>query len=189
MLYSVYKLAVAICIFSVLLLQFMKNHPLFILSPILFHKYIIQKIFYPIKNNEPIHWKKSNRRSTTRQGVDHNRPNIILIIADDLGFNDLSQPKRNNLYEQDVDNINHHHHNNINRDTDTTTSSATTNSRSTTTKDCSDSNNNNNNIKRIGPGIDTKYINSIRENGISFQQAYAGHATCAPSRAALFTGN
>lgn len=183
MLYSVYKLAVAICIVSVLLLQFMKNHPLFILSPILFHKYIIQKIFYPIKNNEPIHWKKSNRRSTTRHGVDHSRPNIILIIADDLGFNDLSQPKRNNLYEQDVDNINHHHHhNNINRDTSRS---------STTTKDCSDSNNsnNNNNIKRIGPGIDTKYINSIRENGISFQQAYAGHATCAPSRAALFTGN
>lgn len=171
MLYNVYILAVAIGIVSVLLLQFMKNHPLFILSPILIHKYIIQKVFYPIKMNEIVHWKKSNSRSTSHYGVDNNHPNIILIIADDLGYNDLSQPKRNSLYERDGSN---HYYNNINRDTTCRTN-----------ENCSDSNT----ITRIGPGVDTKHINSIRENGISFQQAYSGHATCAPSRAALFTGN
>ena len=49
MLQSVYILALAIGIISVLLLQFMKNHPLFILSPILIHKYIIQKFSIQLK--------------------------------------------------------------------------------------------------------------------------------------------
>ena len=171
MLHNVYILAVVIGIVSVLLLQFMKNHPLFILSPILIHKYIIQKFFYPIKMNEIVHWKKSNSRSTSQHGINNNHPNIILIIADDLGYNDLSQPKRNSLYERD-ENI--HYYNNINKDVTCRTND-----------DCSDSNT----ITRIGPGVETKHINSIRENGISFRQAYSGHATCAPSRAALFTGN
>jgi arylsulfatase A-like enzyme len=58
------------------------------------------------------------------------QPNIIIIIADDLGYNDLSG----------------------------------------------------------GAGVMTPYIDSIRENGVTFTQAYAGHATCSPARASLLTG-
>jgi arylsulfatase A-like enzyme len=58
------------------------------------------------------------------------KPNIILIIADDLGINDLSG----------------------------------------------------------GAGVPTPYIDSIAQNGVTFTKAYAGHATCSPSRAALLTG-
>lgn len=36
--------------------------------------------------------------------------------------------------------------------------------------------------------IKTPHIDSIGHNGVSFRNAYAGHATCAPSRAALLTG-
>lgn len=61
---------------------------------------------------------------------EYNRPNILLIIADDLGSNDLSG----------------------------------------------------------GAGVTTPNIDSIRLNGIDFSQGYAGHATCAPSRAAIMTG-
>ena len=57
-------------------------------------------------------------------------PNILQILVDDLGFNDLSG----------------------------------------------------------GCGVATPNIDSIRHNGILFTQAYAGQATCAPSRAALLTG-
>lgn len=59
------------------------------------------------------------------------RPNFIVIIADDLGINDIS----GGLY-----------------------------------------------------GLKTPNIDSIFINGIKFEQAYAGHATCAPSRASLMTG-
>jgi hypothetical protein len=58
------------------------------------------------------------------------RPNILLILADDLGVNDISG----------------------------------------------------------GLGIETPFIDSIAKNGLNFTQAYSSHATCAPSRAALFTG-
>jgi arylsulfatase A-like enzyme len=57
-------------------------------------------------------------------------PNIILILADDLGVNDLSG----------------------------------------------------------GAGVLTPNIDSIAKNGINFTTAYAAQATCAPSRATLFTG-
>jgi arylsulfatase A-like enzyme len=57
-------------------------------------------------------------------------PNVILILADDLGYNDLSG----------------------------------------------------------GAGVQTPNIDSIYRNGVSFTQAYSGHATCSPARAALLTG-
>lgn len=57
-------------------------------------------------------------------------PNIILIVADDLGMNDLSG----------------------------------------------------------GAGVSTPHIDSIAANGINYRTAFAGHATCAPSRASLLTG-
>jgi arylsulfatase A-like enzyme len=58
------------------------------------------------------------------------KPNIIVIVADDLGINDLHG----------------------------------------------------------GAGVETPYIDSIFQNGVRFNKAYAGHATCSPSRAALLTG-
>ncbi|MBX3563460.1 MAG: sulfatase-like hydrolase/transferase [Sphingomonas sp.] len=61
-------------------------------------------------------------------------PNVILIVADDLGFNDIS------LNGGGV------------------------------------------------AGMPTPNIDAIARNGMSFSQAYAGNATCAPSRAALLTG-
>ncbi|RYG69578.1 hypothetical protein EON64_02345 [archaeon] len=57
-------------------------------------------------------------------------PNIIMIVADDLGINDLQG----------------------------------------------------------GVGVATPHIDSLHQNGVHFTTAYAGHATCAPSRAAIFTG-
>jgi arylsulfatase A-like enzyme len=58
------------------------------------------------------------------------RPNILLIVADDLGMNDISG----------------------------------------------------------GAGVLTPHMDSIAKNGLNFTQAYAAQSTCAPSRAALFTG-
>ena len=59
------------------------------------------------------------------------QPNIVFIIADDLGYNDLSSGSA---------------------------------------------------------GVRTPNIDSIANNGVKFTSAYAGHATCSPSRAAIFTG-
>ena len=65
-----------------------------------------------------------------------NHPNIVIILTDDLGFNDIS------FYSGGY-----------------------------------------------GHGrITTPHIDSIGNDGIAFTQAYAGHATCAPSRASLLTG-
>ena len=57
-------------------------------------------------------------------------PNIILILADDLGVNDISGKN----------------------------------------------------------GVSTPNIDSLFQNGVKFSNAYAGHATCAPARASIFTG-
>ena len=66
------------------------------------------------------------------------QPNIILIVTDDLGINDLSlNPLRGDA---------------------------------------------------PAPPVDTPHIDSIGAAGAVFLQAYATHATCAPSRAGLLTG-
>jgi arylsulfatase A-like enzyme len=75
-------------------------------------------------NREEISAEHASRHGTTTL------PNIVLIIADDLGYNDLSG----------------------------------------------------------GVGALTPHMDSIREGGVSFTQAYAGHATCSPARASLMTG-
>ena len=86
-------------------------------------KRTIVNYYTPVDQNT--HIVKWNRRINYDIKKDDDLPNIILVIADDLGFNDLR---------------------------------------------------------------DAPNINSLHKNGIKFTRAYAGHATCAPSRASLFTG-
>ena len=75
------------------------------------------------------------RQGPARPAAGRQAPNIIVIVADDLGYNDISF-----------------------------------------------------NGGGVAPGVATPNIDSIARQGVSFDQAYAGHATCAPSRAALLTG-
>lgn len=108
---------------------------------------IIDSFRYPILPNQPVEWGTIQdidrdlspltlQRQEEGQEIVSNitRPNVILILVDDMGFNDLS----------------------------------------------------------IHGGfrdlIKTPYIDSIGKEGIVFKNAYAGHATCAPCRAALLTG-
>ncbi|MBL8773313.1 MAG: sulfatase-like hydrolase/transferase [Phenylobacterium sp.] len=78
---------------------------------------------------------------TWQQGPDRPRggrrpPNIVLIVADDLGYNDLTV----------------------------------------------------NGGGVAGGAVPTPNIDSIAREGVNFAQGYAGHGTCAPSRAAILTG-
>lgn len=79
----------------------------------------------PIAENRPVIWE-------TGPGQAIDRPNIIVILMDDMGINDVST---------------------------------------------------------FGGGmIDTPNIDRLAAEGALFVNAYAGHANCAPSRAALLTG-
>ena len=80
----------------------------------------------------PVTWQQG----PSRPPAGKRPPNIILILADDLGYNDISF----------------------------------------------------NGGGVAGGSVPTPYIDSIGRQGVSFDQAYAGHGTCAPSRAALLTG-
>jgi len=94
---------------------------------------IAAKRQYDIGPHKEINWSKAD---ATANRDDDSRPNIVLILADDLGWNDLT----------------------------------------------------------IGGGgvaggtVPTPHIDSIATEGIQFANGYAGHATCAPSRAALMSG-
>lgn len=82
----------------------------------------IKHYFTPVDNiHHDVNWRTKSLENKKSSDL----PNILFIIADDLGFNDANQ----------LDNI-----------------------------------------------------KSIYQNGVIFNNAYAGHATCAPSRAALLTG-
>lgn len=76
-------------------------------------------------NNKPTKFSSKYKTETAES-----KPNIILIIADDLGINDLYG----------------------------------------------------------GVGVDTPNIARLRDRGVTLTSAYAGHATCSPSRAAIMTG-
>jgi uncharacterized sulfatase len=90
---------------------------------------------FPVGPNQPIAWDQGPE--TPAQPPDDRLPNIVLILVDDVGFNDVS------FY--------------ANRDGGT-------------------------------PTFPTPNIDSIAEEGVVFNNGYAGNATCAPSRAAIMTG-
>ena len=127
MIYSV--LIVAFLSIIIILLPSLKDlllNPKLLIIPLKIYKY-----FNRVGEHKEITWKPSSNRLFNQYQQSSSMPNVILIVADDLGYNDLSK----GFY-----------------------------------------------------GVSTPNIDSIYQNGISFKQAYAGHATCAPSRAALFTG-
>lgn len=92
----------------------------------------------PIGPNREVRWQPGAQQTQTSEQTNPNDrdPNVILILVDDLGFNDIS------FYGGGLAN----------------------------------------------GQIKTPNIDSIGHHGVSFTNAYAGHATCAPSRAALLTG-
>jgi arylsulfatase A-like enzyme len=96
-----------------------------------FIQFEIYHLLHPGLPTHSITWLQTNAKfGNERQLTRDNRPNILLIIADDLGINDITG----------------------------------------------------------GAGVATPNIDSIAHHGLNFTQAYSGQATCAPSRAALYTG-
>ena len=86
----------------------------------------------PVGPNQPVTWQAGPQAPASGS----RSPNVIVILADDLGWNDLTF----------------------------------------------------NGGGVAGGAVPTPRINSIGADGITFTQAYAGNATCAPSRAAIMTG-
>ena len=108
----------------------------YIYNNIIYLPGILYKFKHPILSTQNINWKTHDLINTDYTllsscakhdcNTNVNKPNIILIIVDDLGINDLS--------------------------------------------------------------VNTPNINSLYENGYKFTNAYAGQATCAPSRVSILTG-
>ncbi len=88
----------------------------------------------PVAANRPVPWQRGPE--TAAVPIDERAPNIIFILFDDLGMNDLS------TYGGGV----------------------------------------------AGGRVPTPHIDRLAAEGAIFTQAYAGNATCAPSRAQLLTG-
>jgi arylsulfatase A-like enzyme len=104
------------------------------LLPSDYYLFELMRILYRVNTNrvlstQQVNWLKVPSKAITSAAVTA-RPNILFILADDLGYNDLSG----------------------------------------------------------GAGVATPHIDSLAASGLRFPQAYASQATCAPSRAALFTG-
>jgi arylsulfatase A-like enzyme len=96
---------------------------------------LIAAIRDPIGSNHPVTWEQAPATPPAR-GEGPRPPNVLVSLADDLGWNDLTF----------------------------------------------------NGGGVAGGQVPTPNINSIGADGITFTQAYAGDATCAPSRAAIMTG-
>ena len=94
---------------------------------------IAAKRQYDVGPHQEIEWSRSD---DTAVRDDDKRPNIVLIMADDLGWNDLTFGGGG----------------------------------------------------VAGGTVPTPHIDSIASEGVRFTNGYAGHATCAPSRAALMSG-
>ena len=88
---------------------------------------------YPITAHKPVTWIIPEKHADKQY---ENKPNIVLIVVDDMGINDITAYKGGFFNGR----------------------------------------------------IQTPHIDSIGIQGALFHNAYAGHATCAPSRAALLTG-
>jgi len=98
---------------------------------------IISDIGDPIGENQTVIWEQGpTEPSATSNSMAEQPPNVVLIVVDDLGFNDIT------FYGGGIGN----------------------------------------------GSVPTPQIDSIAAQGIHFTIAYAGNATCAPSRAALLTG-
>lgn len=93
---------------------------------------IIAAITSPVGDRREITWSSGPQQHQPRS----DKPNILLIVVDDLGFNDIT------FYGGGI----------------------------------------------AGGTVPTPNIDSIASDGIHFPNGYAGHATCAPSRASLLTG-
>src|SRR4029077_2864086 len=89
---------------------------------------------HPVGPTEAVHWSQGPAVPTAGE----RRPNIVLIVADDLGINDV-----------------------------------TTEGHGTGV---------------AGGLVPTPNIDAVAHQGADFTVAYAGNATCSPSRAALMTG-
>jgi len=98
----------------------------YIYNNIIYLPGILYKWKNPVLTNQKIYWGKDLKTKVNINSKKNKLPNIILIIVDDLGINDLS--------------------------------------------------------------INTPNINSLYQNGANFINAYSAQATCAPSRASIFTG-
>jgi arylsulfatase A-like enzyme len=93
---------------------------------------IIASLTDPVGPNRPVTWQPGPQIPASGPRP----PNVIVILADDLGWNDLTF----------------------------------------------------NGGGVAGGAVPTPRIDSIGADGVTFMQAYAGNATCAPSRAAIMTG-
>lgn len=93
---------------------------------------IVGRIVDPIGENVRVVWERAPEGAPRRR----DRPNVILIVVDDLGWNDLTFAGGG----------------------------------------------------VAGGAVPTPHIDSIARDGVQFTRAYAGNATCAPSRAAILTG-
>ena len=87
-----------------------------------------------VSQSQPFTWQIPTAQTGQASGA--KPPNIVVILADDLGYNDIT------FYGGGI----------------------------------------------AGGSVPTPNIDSIAADGIHFSRAYAGNATCAPSRAALLTG-
>ena len=93
---------------------------------------IMASLTDPVGPNQPVTWQPGPQVLASGPRP----PNVIVILADDLGWNDLTF----------------------------------------------------NGGGVAGGAVPTPRIDSIGADGVTFMQAYAGNATCAPSRAAIMTG-
>jgi arylsulfatase A-like enzyme len=105
-----------------------------------YHRYwyylpgLIAAVRDPVGPNVPVHWQSDPSAAPAPSAS--RPPNVVVILADDLGWNDLTF----------------------------------------------------NGGGVAGGAVPTPRIDSIVKDGMMFTQAYAGNATCAPSRAAIMTG-
>ncbi len=91
------------------------------------------RLDFPVQPTRPINWQKGPKHAVERA---QDTPNIIFIVMDDVGINDIS------TFGGGI----------------------------------------------AGGRIKTPNIDRLAADGVVFRQAYAGNATCAPSRAMLMTG-